>query len=742
MTSQLPTCRPAEQNESHVENPPALRTSSKAMGQIIWRGRWLILFATVSVLAATSVYLNVATPMYTSTSKIYVEQEGPRILMETEGRVMTQSNNYLYTQAELLRSEPILTRALNYPSMKQPETISNVNYSVGYLKRNLDIQVGKKDDIISVSLDSPDPNEAAQRVNAVVDSYISYHETRIRRTLGEVTRILRTEEAKHRRELLEKNKTMADFKKEIGLFALENERGNMVLQGLDRLSTFVTEAQLATIENKAIYESTKAMVTDPASLKQFIEAQRAKGVYIAPGSDRAELESKLDRLERFRQATSDQTELKTLDTEIDNVNKRIADLDARFIQAKLGEAQQQYLAAKEKEDRVTKHFEEQRQHQQVLELNEQLAEYAILQSDWEQKRELCNGLRQRIEQLSVIEDAGALNISILEVARPAHAPSKPQKATSMAIALVLGSMLGGALALFRDWLDPRPHSAQEISAILSAPLVGVVPSMPRSRWQTVGIRAKMVHVHTTSSTAEAYRAIRTAVSFGVLIYKAKTIVITSPAQGDGKTTLVSNLAIAMAQGGERVLVADADFRNPMQHRIFNISKAPGLSSVVAGTRGLDKLDEAIQPSSIAGLDILPSGPGARNPSRILNTGHSFANTMTHLCSKYDRILIDSPPVVPFADSCVLAAICDATLLVVRAEKSTRMELQQARDALLGVGAHILGAVANDVPRRNDLYGRYYHRYRYRRVEKKSGHHRILDVAANTRHHVRSGNPTS
>ncbi len=100
MTNELRSYKPVKQDESHVGNPPTLGMASKGTGQVIWRGRWIILFATVSVLAATFVYLNVATPMYTSRSKIYVEQEGPGILTELEDGVMTRSNNYLYTQAE------------------------------------------------------------------------------------------------------------------------------------------------------------------------------------------------------------------------------------------------------------------------------------------------------------------------------------------------------------------------------------------------------------------------------------------------------------------------------------------------------------------------------------------------------------------------------------------------------------------------------------------------------------------
>jgi capsular exopolysaccharide synthesis family protein len=384
--------------------------------------------------------------------------------------------------------------------------------------------------------------------------------------------------------------------------------------------------------------------------------------------------------------------------------QQIADLDTEFAQAQLAVAEQQYLAAKENEVQIGKYFEEQRE--EALDLNDQLAQYTILQSDWEQTKRRCDLLDDRIKDVNVTEDVGALNISILEVARPADKPSKPQKARIMAMALVLALMLGGGLALLRDWMDQRLRSADEISAILGVPVLGVVPSM--SRRQSFTARGQKVHLDSNSHAAEAYRTIRTSVFFGVPKDEAKTVLITSPGAGDGKTTLVSNLAIAMAQAGQKTLILDADFRKPMQHTIFEIDGDKGLSSVLAGTT---TLEEAIHPTKVKGLEVLPCGPDVPNPSEILNS-ETFAKTLEHLSTnKYDRIIIDSPPVMPVTDAQILAAICDITLLVLRAEKSTRKFSQQARDGLLSVGAHILGAVVNDVSRKSGRYG-YYSGYGY------------------------------
>ena len=699
--------RMVEQNDSHVEMPPAVGIVPESLVQIVWRSRWIVLLATVVSLAAAFAYLAKTTPIFTSTSRVYVEQSGPKILIKAEG-IMTQSKNYLYTQAELLKSTSIISLAVDSGGVRQMKTFWKVDNPVAYLKKKLDISVGKKDDLINVSFDSPYPAEAAQLVNAVIDSYITYHSTRKRSTAAEVLKILQKEKVKRDIEFTEKLKAMMDFKKENMALAFENRNSNIILDRLTRLSEAVTQAQLQTIEAKSVYETTKSMVSDPPGLKQLVEAEMSRRGYGSGASERSRLRLQLNQFQLqladlAREVTPDHPSMQALQEKVNQVKSQLTDLDKQFAEAHLAVTKQQYLACKERENEVSSYFEQQRE--QALDLNQQLAEYTILQSDWEQTRKLCDILNDRIKELNITEDVGALNISILEVARPADKPSKPQKARIMAMALVLGLMLGGGLALLRDWMDHRLRSAEEISAILGVPVLGTVPSM--SRRQSIVERGCKVHLDSRSSASEAYRTIRTSIFFGVPKGEAKTILITSPSPGDGKTTLVSNLGIAMAQAGQKTLIIDADFRKPMQHEIFKADNSKGLSALLAGTVSLDN---AIQPVGVDGLDLLTCGPEVPNPSEMLNS-EVFANMLKSLSEKYDRIVIDSPPVMPVTDAQILAALCDITLIILRAEKSTRKVSQHARDGLLSVGAHILGAIVNDVSKRNGHYG-YYSGYGY------------------------------
>ena len=680
----------------------------ESLFKIAWRGRWLIAASIVICLGMAFGYLFKATPIYTSTSRIYVEQSGPKIIQQAEG-VMTQSKNYLYTQAELLKSTPILASALEKPGVKQMEIFRKVDNPIAFLKKKgIDVSVGKKDDIISISHDSPSPIEAAKLVNAVIDSYVTYHSTRKRTTSAEVLKILQKEKEKRDIELMGKLKTMMDFKKKNVALAFENRNSNIILDRLSRLSEAVTQAQLQTIESKSIYETTKSMVSDPTKLKQLVQAERAKGIYITGQNESFRLKAELDKLELqltdlTHRLTSDHPAAKAMQQKIDQVKDQIAELDNQFAEAQLAVARQQYMACKERETEISAYFMEQRQ--KTLDLNEQLAQYTILQSGWEQTKKLCDILDDRIKELNITEDVGALNISILEVARPADEPSKPQKARIMAIALIFGLMLGGGLALLRDWMDQKLRSPEEINAVLGIPVLGSVPLM--SRRQSVCDRGQKVLLESDSPAAEAYRSIRTAVFFSAPNGQAKTVLVTSPAASDGKTTLVSNLAITMAQADQKTLILDADLRKPMQHKIFGLECDGGLTAVLASKASLK---DAIHPTPVKNLDILTTGPDVPNPSEMLNST-AFTKTLGELAADYDRVIIDSPPVMPITDARILAALCNVTVLVLRAEESTRKACQQACDGLLSVGAQLLGAVVNEVSKGNGQYS-YYTNYGY------------------------------
>ncbi len=690
---------------------------SESLFEILWRRRWTMLVTTILALAAGFVYLQRATPQYTSTSRLYVEQEGLPPLETTGSGTVRPWTNYLYTQAELIRRTETLSTALASPAMGHLQTFADVSNPIAALRKGINVVVGKKDEIINVSFTSPSADEAASIVNTVVDAYITAHNHRKRNTSAEVVTLLKEEKVKSDLELSEKLGAMAAFELQHENLAYGTSReSNIILAKLAQLNAELTAAQLATVDSRSYHEAVQKMASDSSALRQFVETQR-RGVYIASANEGIVLRAELLRVRRNRADSLQELkphapQIAALDAEIERFELQIADLDKTFAESVVVAAQERSLEAQARERNLETLFEEQRQ--EAVELNNQLVQYAILQSDYERTKSFSDILDDRIRVISVDPQVASLNVEIIEVAEPATDPSEPQKARTMGLALCLGLFAGVGLGLLREWKDQRLRSAQEISALLGLPILGAIPAMTAPK-QTVAIRGQKIRISPESHEAEAYRTVRTAVFFGAPKDEARTILVTSPAPGEGKTTAVSNLGMAMAQAGQKTLILDADFRRPMQHRIFSLDRrAKGLSSVLASQMDLA---EAIDHLPLKNLDVLTCGPDVSNPSEMLNS-KAFSEIIKTLAEQYDRVLIDSPPVIAVADAQILAALCDVTVLVLRAEKSTRRVTMQACESLVGVDGRLLGVVVNDVPRKSDRYGYSsgygYYNYNYRR----------------------------
>jgi capsular exopolysaccharide synthesis family protein len=793
-----------ENGSSNLAFPQSDVLLQEGFLQILLRHRWTILVTTGLCLLAAFSYILQATPIYSSFSRIYVEQTGPKIMNEYEG-VMTRSGNYLYTQGELMKSTPIVTDAVEAGGLRSLRTFVNVDNVEAYIKKNLNVGIGRKDDIVTASFESPYPVEAAKVVNAVVQAYIKYHSSSKQSTVATVLDILNKEKVAQDEELQTTTKQLKDFTRENGVVSVDKQGGNVVFDRLSKLSTALTEAQLMSLNAEADYEAARSMADEPARVKQLASASSTAGVRVFVNDTETQLRAELRAAEielrnTLYHCTEEHPAIQAIRAKIGRIKSELDDQAKEFADSYIEVMQLRTAAAKKRENELQASFDS--QYEAARDLGIKATEYAMLQAKLNRVERFYEILESRIKNLNVTEDTGALNISILEVARPADSPSKPEKRKYMATALALGLMLGGGLAVLRDMLDYRLRSAEEISVVLGIPVLGVVPSMPAGRSMalpghnvsgllrgivngthrrtsgkvTVGLsrgnaadasednveRAERINsqfrsvkwiqsvnkksrraaqtgplrettepeevpvqselvrrdkggldkpdvvkrgqkalLEPKSIVAEAYRTIRTAVFFGVPKDEAKTILITSPAPGDGKSTIASNLAIAMAQAGQKTLIVDADFRKPMQHRIFEVNREQnGLADVVAGVK---TLNEAVQPGPVEGLDVLSAGTEIPNPSEVLNS-EAFARLLKEFSQGYDRIIIDSPPVGPVADSQILSALCDVTLLVLRAEVSTRKLSQYARDSLVGVGGHLLGAVINGVQRKHGRYG--------------------------------------
>jgi protein-tyrosine kinase len=218
----------------------------------------------------------------------------------------------------------------------------------------------------------------------------------------------------------------------------------------------------------------------------------------------------------------------------------------------------------------------------------------------------------------------------------------------------------------------------------------------------------VVHTDPKSPVSEAYRTLRTNIQFLSLDNPIKTIIVTSAGPGEGKTTTVINLAIAMAQSGSKVLLIDGDLRKPALHRIFSIPNEPGLTYVLVS--GLD-YKGGVSPTYIEGLEILPVGIIPPNPSELL-ASNKMKQLLNEVRRDYDFVLMDTSPAAIVTDACILSTMVDGTILVCASGQAPIDGAKRAKELLENVNANIIGVVLNKIPTNQKGYSQYYYYYQY------------------------------
>jgi succinoglycan biosynthesis transport protein ExoP len=657
---------------------------------MIWRRKGVLLFVmAVCVLAAAIMYW-FSPQIFRSEARLFVHTNAP------EGAT---GQNSLAAQCELIRSASILANVLATEEVASSRTLKEASSRWNTLKENLHATGGKDNDIITVSYDSQYPKEAQTILKAVVDAYSAYH------TKEKVSRVFELEKwrDKAQEDLKQKQKELLEFKKANAALAMTGEKGNMIIQKLTSLQEASTAAHIDAVNARSAYDSVKEKLRNPTQLHALVEYLRTTGAVGNNDSNEQALRTQLMAMEAqagelSRKYLPEHPARRAADGAVASLKARLAEMDRTLADTYVLALEEKITAAKNRETELQKAYDE--QNKVAMALNLKAVE--MEQIEGEVKRLIGNVEKAdlQIVDIKASENIGAPTVQVFDEPSPPAAPIHPVWKVMLFQGLIIGLILGCLAAIVRDWTDQGLRSSEEITEALGIPLLGSVPHMVGPANPLA--QGRKVDLEPSSDVAETYRTIRTAVFFGTPERESRTILVTSPAPGDGKSTFASNLAIAMAQTGKRVLLVDCDFRRPAQHRIFESRPGIGLSTVLAGHESLDK---AIQNTGIAGLDILPAGPVPSNPAEILNS-QSFNEVLEELSVRYEHVVLDSPPVMAVADARILAAMCSVTILVLRAQSSTRKAAMHARRALQSVGAQILGVVVNDVPRARDRHGDY------------------------------------
>jgi len=651
----------------------SLEIPGKAMLQTIWRRKWLVAACAgvcVSVAAVNAMFI--AKPVYRAAAQIFLSQADAR----TDLRTPTAN---LETQSVVITSTPVLVLA--YDKTRDAMTL---DYSpIAKLKAGVRASVGEEDEIITITFDGPYEGETEQILAAVVQAYKEHIEKQQKSSAEELLTNLTREKDQREAELIDRQGAILEFRREssVGLSPSEDARDNVALKQLQTFADAVTQQQLDEMSARTAFEEASlAIDTDAVKARQIVRAARADSSITVEGSDVQQLQADLFALQQRlkiarQQYLPEHPSLKVLAVRIE-----------QYQLAYVAALEQRWSTSERKLSQLRDAFNE--QQKVAVELNAKAAELARLEMDVKRVERILEVLDDRMKEINVAEITPPIKVNIIEQAQLLPGVVSPRKGVALFQGLMVGLVLGCGLT----FLDRRFRSVDEVRAALKMPLLGVIPHMAGQ--QGVVARAQHLLLDRDSDAAEAYRAVRTQLTFGTRDKEVKTILITSPSPGDGKTTLASNLAIALAQAGHKTLLVDADFRRPQQHKIFAVRDRIGLSSVL---QGKEILDDAAHRTNVDLLEILPAGPLPQDPSELLN-GQELADLLNTLAGRYDYVLIDSPPVRALSDARVLGAMCDATLLVISAPQAARSTATAAAEALGNVGANLLGVVVNNAPR--------------------------------------------
>ncbi|WP_426574247.1 polysaccharide biosynthesis tyrosine autokinase [Aquihabitans sp. McL0605] len=396
----------------------------------------------------------------------------------------------------------------------------------------------------------------------------------------------------------------------------------------------------------------------------------------------ARLDTLLDDLTSTKKII--QQQIDDFQSQVDKINEPLAALDAQI--ATIATTDPRYDSLVADRERLKERTDAQRTDAQ-----NQLADY-----------------QQRLQILQLSERLTTTGgVQVLNPASPPHTPISPTIARDVLQSLIIGLFLGVALAFARDQLDDSIRSKIDLErSTKDLPTLALIPddamSLDSSSKGLVTVDAPM------SAGAEAYRGLRTAIQYAQLEAPMQIIQITSANSGEGKTTTISNLAVAFAQAGNRVIVVGCDLRRPRLHQTMKVEGSVGLTSVVLGYQ---TLDEAIQTSPRhPNVDVLCSGPLPPNPSELLNHQRT-GNILRLLAEQYAVVFIDCPPVLPVTDSLVLSRNVDATIFLARSNVTTRRASRRAIEMLRQVDSPLVGSVLTGVAG-EDTYGSFYEYYGY------------------------------
>lgn len=698
------------------------KNSVREYWRIARKHKWVILATLLVLLTIVTIGTMLTRPVYRAEAKLEIGKDTERVLSGQRIMEVETANVfnpfYLQTQVDILRSRDLSRRVIQRLNLSdnsefKAKGIENLGENerdvrlVNAFQRRYDIAVGRQSKVVSLTFDAYDPRLAAEVTNTIANEYIKWSMESRLQGVGDAKEFLakrvQEAEANLRQAEAELQQYLADHK----IISLDDS-GNITIARTEQLNRQLTDVENERRAAEALYYRSKEVAAD--ELPPVINDVTVQILIKELSRQRQELANLSAKYQpNFPAVKQVQEQIKQLETQLNEAKQRIVkNIETQFQVARKREADVKAALGQSKGEAI-------QQNREATELN-------LKKQKVETNRKNYEDLLNRLRQAEVESDFRPSNIRIVQQAEIPISPIKPNKILNIGLSLLIGLGLGVGLAFFLEYLNNTINTAEDVERFVQLPALGAIPSLQslvKSKMlgglsngngakstSLVAPNNELLSGHEPiSSFAESYRALRTSLLLSSAEHAPRTMLITSSHPAEGKTTIVANTAISLAQTGAKVLVLDADMRRPRCHKILNAKNDNGLSTFLS--RDI-RLDSAIQEHDIPNLYVLPAGPVPPNPSELLSS-IKLRILVSELEDRFDHIIIDSPPVIHVTDALIISPHVDGVVIVVKGGQTPREAVMRAKQALLDVNAKIFGVVLNCVDLNSENY---YYNYKY------------------------------